>query len=226
DGWTSKKPSGLSVDFIYLKPGKTITDVEGEDVFIGDDALMKYLDKIDLMALRAKKQARRDGSASAAGRRSAAKAAKPVTAKLPRYLHLHRLNGNFSRPPQFVYVPKVRHTRPHHRIPVHHWILLQVHQRGRYKLIHRMLQLFLPAAIVNIPSEAQEVISGITHVWTELFLYVASSCVGDSPISQRNLAPDFEEAELSSNASDHSEADNQMTKLRKTKNLTSLQAVW
>ncbi|KAF4037395.1 hypothetical protein GN244_ATG10624 [Phytophthora infestans] len=31
---------------------------------------------------------------------------------------------------------------------------------------------------------------------------------GDSPISQRNLDPDFEEAKLSSNASDHSEADN------------------
>ncbi|KAF4147583.1 hypothetical protein GN958_ATG03237, partial [Phytophthora infestans] len=32
---------------------------------------------------------------------------------------------------------------------------------------------------------------------------------GDSPISQRNLDPDFEEAELSSNASYHFEADNQ-----------------
>uniref|UniRef100_H3GZJ6 PiggyBac transposable element-derived protein domain-containing protein n=1 Tax=Phytophthora ramorum TaxID=164328 RepID=H3GZJ6_PHYRM len=46
--WTSKRPTGLSVDFTYLKPGKTINDVEGEDVFVGEEALMKYLDKIDL----------------------------------------------------------------------------------------------------------------------------------------------------------------------------------
>ncbi|KAF4146776.1 hypothetical protein GN958_ATG04030, partial [Phytophthora infestans] len=72
-------------------------------------------------ALRAKKQARRDGSANASGRRSTAKAAKPVTAKLsnpsssdgcPRNIHPHRLNGNFSRPPQLVKVPKVRHAIP------------------------------------------------------------------------------------------------------------------
>ncbi|ETN21670.1 hypothetical protein PPTG_01801 [Phytophthora nicotianae INRA-310] len=51
DGWTSKKPSGVSVDYIYLKPGKTIKDVEEEDVFIGKEALMKYLDKIEVFDL-------------------------------------------------------------------------------------------------------------------------------------------------------------------------------
>ncbi|KAK1930141.1 hypothetical protein P3T76_014375 [Phytophthora citrophthora] len=49
-GWTSKRPTGLglSVNFTYLKPGKTIKDVKGEDVLVGEEALMKYLDKIDL----------------------------------------------------------------------------------------------------------------------------------------------------------------------------------
>ncbi|KAG6608855.1 uncharacterized protein IUM83_12869 [Phytophthora cinnamomi] len=47
-GWTSKRPSGLSVDFTYLKPGKTIKGVRGEDFFEGEEMLMKYLDKIDL----------------------------------------------------------------------------------------------------------------------------------------------------------------------------------
>ncbi|GMF39890.1 unnamed protein product [Phytophthora fragariaefolia] len=47
-GWTSKRPSGLSVDFTYLKPGKTIKNVKGEDVFVGEVALMQYLDKLDL----------------------------------------------------------------------------------------------------------------------------------------------------------------------------------
>ncbi|GMF34973.1 unnamed protein product [Phytophthora fragariaefolia] len=39
-GWTSKRPTGLSVDFTYLKPGKTIKDVKGEDVFVGEEAPM------------------------------------------------------------------------------------------------------------------------------------------------------------------------------------------
>ncbi|GMF48767.1 unnamed protein product [Phytophthora fragariaefolia] len=47
-GWTSKRPTGLSVDFTYLKPGKTIKDVKGVDVFVGEEALMQYLDKPDL----------------------------------------------------------------------------------------------------------------------------------------------------------------------------------
>ncbi|KAK1942774.1 PiggyBac transposable element-derived protein 4 [Phytophthora citrophthora] len=86
-GWTSKLPTGLSVNFTYLKPGKAIKDVKGEDAFVGEEALMKYLDKIDLNALRAKKQARRDGSANAARRRNAAKAASiaiPDTAESSR----------------------------------------------------------------------------------------------------------------------------------------------
>ncbi|KAE9315291.1 hypothetical protein PF001_g7862 [Phytophthora fragariae] len=70
-----KKPTGLSVDFTYLRPGKTKKDVRGQDYFIGEEELMKYLDKIDIAALEAKKKARRDGSANAARRRQAGNAA-------------------------------------------------------------------------------------------------------------------------------------------------------
>ncbi|KAG1703779.1 hypothetical protein DVH05_006793 [Phytophthora capsici] len=48
EGWSHKRPSGLSDDFVYLKPGKTKTDVEGEDFFVGEEALMRYLDRCDL----------------------------------------------------------------------------------------------------------------------------------------------------------------------------------
>ncbi|KAG1709913.1 hypothetical protein DVH05_016927 [Phytophthora capsici] len=54
-GWHSKKPTGLSVDFAYLKPGKTKKDKRGEDFFIGEEELMRFLDKTDLAALQAQK---------------------------------------------------------------------------------------------------------------------------------------------------------------------------
>ncbi|KAE9345279.1 hypothetical protein PR003_g8031 [Phytophthora rubi] len=82
-GWTSKRPTGLSVDFTYLKPGKTTKGAKGEDFFVGEEALMKYLDKIDLDALRGKKQARRDGSANAARRRNSAEAGKAASVGKP-----------------------------------------------------------------------------------------------------------------------------------------------
>ncbi|KAJ8578588.1 hypothetical protein ON010_g616 [Phytophthora cinnamomi] len=75
-GWHSRKPAGLSVDFTYLKPGKTKRDKRGEDYFVGEEELMKFLDKLDI-CMRAsrewlpKKKARREGSANAARRRSA-----------------------------------------------------------------------------------------------------------------------------------------------------------
>ncbi|EGZ30730.1 hypothetical protein PHYSODRAFT_476663 [Phytophthora sojae] len=47
-GWHSRKPAGLSVDFTYLKPGKTKKDTRGEDYFVGEEELMKYLDKLDI----------------------------------------------------------------------------------------------------------------------------------------------------------------------------------
>ena len=47
EGWTSKKPSGLSDEHTYLKPGKTKKDVEDEDFFVGPEALMRYLDRCD-----------------------------------------------------------------------------------------------------------------------------------------------------------------------------------
>ncbi|POM81832.1 Hypothetical protein PHPALM_148 [Phytophthora palmivora] len=47
-GWHSKKPTGLSVDFAYLKPGKTKQDKRGVDFFIGEEELMRFLDKTDL----------------------------------------------------------------------------------------------------------------------------------------------------------------------------------
>ncbi|OWZ06126.1 hypothetical protein PHMEG_00021663 [Phytophthora megakarya] len=47
-GWTSKKPTGLSDEFTYLKPGKSIKDVRGVDYFVGEDELMLHLDHVDL----------------------------------------------------------------------------------------------------------------------------------------------------------------------------------
>ncbi|KAL3656735.1 hypothetical protein V7S43_018399 [Phytophthora oleae] len=56
DGWTSKRPAGLSNDFFYIKPGKTKQSVCGEDFFIGENELMKYLDRIDIDELRRQHQ--------------------------------------------------------------------------------------------------------------------------------------------------------------------------
>ncbi|ETL83354.1 hypothetical protein L917_16691, partial [Phytophthora nicotianae] len=47
DGWSSKRPSGLSVDFTYLKFGKTKKGVRGQDFFVGEEELIVYLDAID-----------------------------------------------------------------------------------------------------------------------------------------------------------------------------------
>lgn len=43
-----KKPTGLSVDFAYLKPGNPKTDKRGEDFLIEEKELMRFLDKADL----------------------------------------------------------------------------------------------------------------------------------------------------------------------------------
>uniref|UniRef100_H3H5R1 PiggyBac transposable element-derived protein domain-containing protein n=1 Tax=Phytophthora ramorum TaxID=164328 RepID=H3H5R1_PHYRM len=47
-GWNSKRPTGLSDDFIYLMPGKTNKDVRGVDYFVGENELMHYLDQLDI----------------------------------------------------------------------------------------------------------------------------------------------------------------------------------
>ncbi|KAF1781629.1 hypothetical protein GQ600_20668 [Phytophthora cactorum] len=47
--WTSRKPTGLSNLHTYLKPGKKKKDgVPGRDFFVGEEELMKYLDRVDL----------------------------------------------------------------------------------------------------------------------------------------------------------------------------------
>ncbi|POM59363.1 hypothetical protein PHPALM_31920, partial [Phytophthora palmivora] len=48
EGWKSKRPTGLSNDHTYLRPGKTTKDVRGVDFFVGAEELMRYLDKLDL----------------------------------------------------------------------------------------------------------------------------------------------------------------------------------
>ncbi|KAL3672586.1 hypothetical protein V7S43_001881 [Phytophthora oleae] len=135
DGWTYKKPTGHSVDFVYLKPGKNIKDVEGEDVFMGEEALMKYLDKIDLAALKAKKQTRRDRS----------KVSKPVAAEpcpVARPVDSPSIHSTIDIPhaehPTVESAPVYdqlipRHVRSSQRQPRHHWSALQAHQRRRYK---------------------------------------------------------------------------------------------
>ncbi|ETI43322.1 hypothetical protein F443_11699 [Phytophthora nicotianae P1569] len=47
-GWTSRRPVGLSDNFTYIKPGKTKKDTHGIDYFVGEEELMRHLDRIDL----------------------------------------------------------------------------------------------------------------------------------------------------------------------------------
>ncbi|EGZ10580.1 hypothetical protein PHYSODRAFT_518946 [Phytophthora sojae] len=54
-GRHSRKPTGLSDDFTYLKPGKTKKNTRGEDYFVGEEELMKYLDKLDIGTLISRK---------------------------------------------------------------------------------------------------------------------------------------------------------------------------
>ncbi|KAL3665419.1 hypothetical protein V7S43_009455 [Phytophthora oleae] len=183
DGWTSKKPTGLSVDFVYLKPGKNIKDVEGEDMFIGEGALMKYLDKIDLAALKAKKQARRGRS----------KASKPVAAEpcpVARPVDSPSIHPTIDSPhaehPTVesapVYAPVDIPTRPIQPAPAASPLERSPSPpKTPLQVISRTTQPFPRVAMVNIPTKAQKVLS----------------------------YPDFEEADLSSNASDDSEENNQ-----------------
>ncbi|KUF88978.1 hypothetical protein AM588_10002022 [Phytophthora nicotianae] len=48
DGWRSRRPTGLSNHFTYLKPGKTKKDVRRTDYSVGEEELMRYLDTLDL----------------------------------------------------------------------------------------------------------------------------------------------------------------------------------
>ncbi|ETM97254.1 hypothetical protein F441_16842, partial [Phytophthora nicotianae CJ01A1] len=75
-GWTTKRPTGLSVDFTYLKPGNTKKDVRGVDFFVGEIELMAYLDEVDLAELAAAKSAEAKQSAArpAKTKKQAAKA--------------------------------------------------------------------------------------------------------------------------------------------------------
>ncbi|ETM56710.1 hypothetical protein L914_00364 [Phytophthora nicotianae] len=75
-GWTTKRPTGVSVDFTYLKPGKTKKDVRGVDFFVGEIELMAYLDEVDLAELAAAKSAEAKQSAArpAKTKKQAAKA--------------------------------------------------------------------------------------------------------------------------------------------------------
>ncbi|KAG2956847.1 hypothetical protein PC119_g27539 [Phytophthora cactorum] len=56
-GWQSRKPTGLSNLHTYLKPGKKKKDgVPGRDFFVGEEELMKYLDRVDLEMLHGSHQ--------------------------------------------------------------------------------------------------------------------------------------------------------------------------
>ncbi|GMF20519.1 unnamed protein product [Phytophthora fragariaefolia] len=48
EGWWSSRPTGLSSDFAYIKPGKSKKDTRGVDYFEGEGELMRYLDRIHL----------------------------------------------------------------------------------------------------------------------------------------------------------------------------------
>ncbi|KAE9349997.1 hypothetical protein PF008_g6662 [Phytophthora fragariae] len=65
DGWTSKPPAGLSNDFFYIKPGKSKKGVLGDDFFVGELELMKYLDRLDLEQIRRQKKNERQAYSQA-----------------------------------------------------------------------------------------------------------------------------------------------------------------
>ncbi|POM81665.1 Hypothetical protein PHPALM_331 [Phytophthora palmivora] len=46
--WTSKRPFGRLNGFTYFQPGKTKKDVRGQDYYVGEQELMKYLNRCDL----------------------------------------------------------------------------------------------------------------------------------------------------------------------------------
>ncbi|KAE9091670.1 hypothetical protein PF005_g25990 [Phytophthora fragariae] len=52
EGWKSRRPTGLSDDHTYLRPGKTKKDLRGVVYFAGAEELMAYLDEIELAAAR------------------------------------------------------------------------------------------------------------------------------------------------------------------------------
>ncbi|ETI52325.1 hypothetical protein F443_04507, partial [Phytophthora nicotianae P1569] len=52
EGWHSRLPTGFPNNYTYLKPGKTKKDVRGVDYFVGEEELMKYLDRVDLEAAK------------------------------------------------------------------------------------------------------------------------------------------------------------------------------
>ncbi|OWZ07659.1 hypothetical protein PHMEG_00019919, partial [Phytophthora megakarya] len=48
-GWKSSKPTGLSDDFTYVMPGNVKKNgIHGQDYFVGEEELMRYLDQVDL----------------------------------------------------------------------------------------------------------------------------------------------------------------------------------
>ncbi|KAG6572707.1 uncharacterized protein IUM83_18725 [Phytophthora cinnamomi] len=42
-GWTSKRPSGISTDWTYVKPGALSDGVVGVDIFLGEEAVVTYV---------------------------------------------------------------------------------------------------------------------------------------------------------------------------------------
>ncbi|KAG2819123.1 hypothetical protein PC116_g14887 [Phytophthora cactorum] len=109
-GWSSKRPTGLSDEHTYLKPGKTKKDTRGEAYFVGEEERMQYLNKCDMEAIAAKKQVRREGPASAARHCVALEVAKSNTTAIPAdhtasspaessQRRPHQLSATVSSPP-------------------------------------------------------------------------------------------------------------------------------
>ncbi|OWZ10114.1 hypothetical protein PHMEG_00017083 [Phytophthora megakarya] len=47
--WKANKSTGLSVDYTFVMPGKkTKEGVRGQEYFVGEEELMRHLDRIDL----------------------------------------------------------------------------------------------------------------------------------------------------------------------------------
>ncbi|KAG3132717.1 hypothetical protein PI124_g7818 [Phytophthora idaei] len=58
--WQSKRPTVLSNDHTYFKPGKTKKDTPNVDFFVGAEALLTYLDSLDLAEMEREKTKKRD----------------------------------------------------------------------------------------------------------------------------------------------------------------------
>ncbi|KAG7378338.1 hypothetical protein PHYPSEUDO_010238 [Phytophthora pseudosyringae] len=121
-GWTASKPTGLSNDYTYLKPGKKKKgSVCGQDYLVGEEALMRHLDRTDLAELRAKQQETAVARPSRTSRASVGEATGATSSddQLERRSCEAEVNGSATPPPTHTEVANIQGVSPHdptHRV--------------------------------------------------------------------------------------------------------------